>query len=207
MQGTTCRPSSTRLTIAAESSERVSLAPAFFGPAPQRDRLLIFLRRLLQRFRLVPGAQQIGFRHLALGRDAISILLGRGAQFGYFGAITSGAGRGRVLALSGLRGRAHFEQVIAFRLRDEENRFALVLTFLAIDVGELFPVRALEFERDVDAALFDNLKQAVEFVTERGGGVVYTELAGTKFAESMKLPDNVQLKPRRVEDIEKDQAA
>jgi hypothetical protein len=58
----------------------------------------------------------------------------------------------------------------------------------------------------VDAALFDNLKQAVEFVTERGGGVVYTELAGTKFAESMKLPENVQLKPRRVED-EKDQAA
>jgi hypothetical protein len=59
----------------------------------------------------------------------------------------------------------------------------------------------------VDAALFDNLKQAVEFVTERGGGVVYTELAGTKFAESMKLPENVQLKPRRVEDGEKDQAA
>ena len=59
----------------------------------------------------------------------------------------------------------------------------------------------------VDAALFDNLKQAVEFVTERGGGVVYTELAGTKFAESMKLPENVQLKPRRVEDVEKDQAA
>jgi hypothetical protein len=58
----------------------------------------------------------------------------------------------------------------------------------------------------VDAALFDNLKQAVEFVTEHGGGVVYTELAGTKFAESMKLPENVQLKPRRVED-EKDQAA
>jgi hypothetical protein len=59
----------------------------------------------------------------------------------------------------------------------------------------------------VDAALFDNLKQAVEFVTERGGGVVYIELAGTKFAESMKLPENVQLKPRRIEDGEKEQAA
>jgi hypothetical protein len=52
----------------------------------------------------------------------------------------------------------------------------------------------------VDAALFDNVKQAVDFVAERGGGVVYTELAGTKFAESLKLPDNVQLKPRRVEE-------
>jgi hypothetical protein len=59
----------------------------------------------------------------------------------------------------------------------------------------------------VDAALFDNLKQAVEFVAERGGGVVYTELAGTKFAESMTLPDNVQLKPRRVDDAAQDQAA
>jgi hypothetical protein len=49
----------------------------------------------------------------------------------------------------------------------------------------------------VDAALFDNVKQAVEFVAERGGGVVYTELAGTKFAQSLKLPDNVELKPRR----------
>jgi hypothetical protein len=47
---------------------------------------------------------------------------------------------------------------------------------------------------------FDNLKQAVEFVAERGGGVVYTELAGTKFAENLKLPDNVQLKPRRLEE-------
>jgi hypothetical protein len=49
----------------------------------------------------------------------------------------------------------------------------------------------------VDAALFDNVKEAVEFVAERGGGVVYTELAGTKFAESLKLPPNVELKPRR----------
>ena len=49
----------------------------------------------------------------------------------------------------------------------------------------------------VDAALFENVKQAIDFVAERGGGVVYTELAGTKFAESLKLPDNVQLEPRR----------
>jgi hypothetical protein len=52
----------------------------------------------------------------------------------------------------------------------------------------------------VDAVLFDNVKQAVDFVSERGGGVVYTELAGTKFAESLKLPDNVQLEPRREAD-------
>ena len=52
----------------------------------------------------------------------------------------------------------------------------------------------------VDAVLFDNVKQAVDFVAERGGGVVYTELAGTKFAESLKLPDNVQLEPRREAD-------
>ena len=49
----------------------------------------------------------------------------------------------------------------------------------------------------VDAALFDNLKQAVEFVAERGGGVVYTELAGTQYAQSLTLPANVELKPRR----------
>jgi hypothetical protein len=48
--------------------------------------------------------------------------------------------------------------------------------------------------------LFDNVKQAVEFVDERGGGVVYTELAGTKFAQSLKLPPNVELKPRRESD-------
>jgi hypothetical protein len=62
------------------------------------------------------------------------------------------------------------------------------------------PERAMAGTCTVDAALFDNLKQAVEFVAERGGGVVYTELAGTKFAENLKLPDNVQLKPRRVEE-------
>lgn len=52
----------------------------------------------------------------------------------------------------------------------------------------------------VDAALFDNVKQAIDFVAEHGGGVVYTELAGTKFAESLKLPENVRLEPRRAAD-------
>jgi hypothetical protein len=52
----------------------------------------------------------------------------------------------------------------------------------------------------VDAALFDNVKQAIDFVAERGGGVVYTELAGTKFAESLKLPPNVELQPRRADE-------
>jgi hypothetical protein len=37
-------------------------------------------------------------------------------------------------------------------------------------------------------------------VAERGGGVVYTELAGTKFAQSLKLPPNVELKSRRADD-------
>lgn len=49
----------------------------------------------------------------------------------------------------------------------------------------------------VDAALFDNVEKAIDFVAERGGGVVYTELAGTQYAQSLTLPDNVELKPRR----------
>jgi hypothetical protein len=49
----------------------------------------------------------------------------------------------------------------------------------------------------VDAALFDNVKEAIDFVAERGGGVVYTELAGTQYAQSLTLPANVELKPRR----------
>ena len=49
----------------------------------------------------------------------------------------------------------------------------------------------------VDAALFDNVKEAIHFVAERGGGVVYTELAGTQYAQSLTVPDNVELKPRR----------
>lgn len=47
----------------------------------------------------------------------------------------------------------------------------------------------------VDAELFDSLKDAIDFVAERGGGVVYTELAGTMFAKSLKLPGDVQLQP------------
>ena len=48
----------------------------------------------------------------------------------------------------------------------------------------------------VDAALFDDVKDAIDFVAERGGGVVYTELAGTQFAQSLKLPPDVELKPQ-----------
>ena len=61
----------------------------------------------------------------------------------------------------------------------------------------------------VDAALFEDLKQAIDFVAERGGGVVYTELAGTKFAQDLDLPDKVELKPRRAAepDQTRDQAA
>jgi hypothetical protein len=75
-------------------------------------------------------------------------------------------------------------------------------TRTADDSGSVCHIRerAMAGTCTVDAALFDNLKQAVEFVAERGGGVVYTELAGTKFAENLKLPENVQLKPRRVEE-------
>ena len=53
----------------------------------------------------------------------------------------------------------------------------------------------------VDAALFDNVKEAIDFVAERGGGVVYTELAGTQYAQSLTLPANVELKPRRDADV------
>jgi hypothetical protein len=52
----------------------------------------------------------------------------------------------------------------------------------------------------VDAALFDNVNQAIDFVAEHGGGVVYTELAGTKYAESLTLPPDVRLEPRRSAD-------
>jgi hypothetical protein len=52
----------------------------------------------------------------------------------------------------------------------------------------------------VDAGLFDDLNQAIEFVAERGGGAVYTELAGTKFAQSLKLPPGVELKPQGARD-------
>ncbi|HLT02823.1 MAG TPA: hypothetical protein VK001_11620 [Geminicoccaceae bacterium] len=49
----------------------------------------------------------------------------------------------------------------------------------------------------VDAALFDSVKEAIDFVAERGGGVVYTELAGTQYAQTLTVPETVELKPRR----------
>ena len=49
----------------------------------------------------------------------------------------------------------------------------------------------------VDAELFDSLQQAIEFVAAHGGGVVYTDLAHTQYAQSLKLPPNVRLEPAR----------
>jgi hypothetical protein len=49
----------------------------------------------------------------------------------------------------------------------------------------------------VDAELFDSLQEAIDFVAACGGGTVYTELADTLFAKSLKLPDNVQLAAKR----------
>jgi hypothetical protein len=49
----------------------------------------------------------------------------------------------------------------------------------------------------VDAELFDNLQQAIDFVAACGGGIVYTELAETLFAKSLKLPDTVKLEAKR----------
>ncbi|MEM7023946.1 MAG: hypothetical protein AAF637_15340 [Pseudomonadota bacterium] len=49
----------------------------------------------------------------------------------------------------------------------------------------------------VDAELFDSLEEAIMFVAERGGGVVYTELANTKLVKGLELPENVRLEPRR----------
>jgi hypothetical protein len=54
----------------------------------------------------------------------------------------------------------------------------------------------------VDAGLFDDLKDAIDFVAERGGGVVYTELAGTQFAKSLTLPPEVELKPQTARDLD-----
>jgi hypothetical protein len=49
----------------------------------------------------------------------------------------------------------------------------------------------------VDAALFDSLKDAVDFVEKRGGGVVYSDLAETQFAKSIVLPPGISLKKVR----------
>ena len=49
----------------------------------------------------------------------------------------------------------------------------------------------------VDAELFDSLQAAIDFVAACGGGIVYTEMAETLFAKSLKLPDNVKLAAKR----------
>ena len=49
----------------------------------------------------------------------------------------------------------------------------------------------------VDAELFDSLQAAIDFVAACGGGIVYTEVAETLFAKSLKLPDNVKLEAKR----------
>jgi hypothetical protein len=49
----------------------------------------------------------------------------------------------------------------------------------------------------VDVELFDNLEQAIAFVAERGGGVVYTDAANSEVAKNLALPKNVRLEPVR----------
>lgn len=51
----------------------------------------------------------------------------------------------------------------------------------------------------VDAELFESLEAAIAFVAERGGGVVYTELADSLLAHMISLPDNVRLKKSRTD--------
>ena len=49
----------------------------------------------------------------------------------------------------------------------------------------------------VDAELFDSLAEAIAFVAEAGGGVVHSEMAGTQYVQSLKLPENVRVEPAR----------
>jgi hypothetical protein len=49
----------------------------------------------------------------------------------------------------------------------------------------------------VDVELFDNLEQAIAFVAEHGGGVVYTDAANSDQAKRLTLPKNVRLEPVR----------
>lgn len=49
----------------------------------------------------------------------------------------------------------------------------------------------------VDDALFDSLQAAIDFVAALGGGIVFTALAGTLFAKSLKVPETVKLLPER----------
>ncbi|MGH6689528.1 MAG: hypothetical protein ACREF4_02460 [Gammaproteobacteria bacterium] len=55
----------------------------------------------------------------------------------------------------------------------------------------------------VDGELFESLEQALDFVAERGGGIVYTPAAGTMYAESLANERrNVKIEPeRRSEDV------
>lgn len=49
----------------------------------------------------------------------------------------------------------------------------------------------------VDADLFENLPAAIEFVAERGGGVIYTPMACSLYVKSLKLPPSVEIKAVR----------
>lgn len=51
----------------------------------------------------------------------------------------------------------------------------------------------------VDADLFPSIQDAIDFVASCGGGIVYTELADTLFAKSLKLPETVKLEAKRPE--------
>lgn len=46
----------------------------------------------------------------------------------------------------------------------------------------------------VDAEIFKDLAEAIRFVAERGGGIIYTSIAGSLYAKSIKLPKGVELK-------------
>lgn len=59
----------------------------------------------------------------------------------------------------------------------------------------------------VDAELFSCLQDAVNFVAERGGGVVRTELVGTLYANGLKLPKGVVLAPMPPADLPAPSAA
>jgi hypothetical protein len=67
---------------------------------------------------------------------------------------------------------------------------------MANPTGSTFPPPETTPPRNaVDADLFESLQAAIDFVAVRGGGVVRTELAGTPFANALKLPPGVTLEP------------
>ena len=54
----------------------------------------------------------------------------------------------------------------------------------------------------VDDELFPSLQDAIDFVASCGGGIVFSEQAGTLFGNSLKLPATVRLEtPRAAEEI------